>query len=121
VFHISIWSGAVHQCTPCDHKSAALSNSQICLQEFKMKEDHASCQFKDMCIGITNHLVDHNQTLTNWNGSCFSLAIMSLVFLLLVPTFLKGVNTLPIFAFFAYAYMGPTCFVKCSSLLVFSL
>jgi len=46
---------------------------------------------------------------------------MSLVFLLLVPTFLKGVNTLPIFAFFAYAYMGPTCFVKCSSLLVFSL
>jgi len=26
-----------------DNKSAALSTPQICLQEFKMKEDHVSC------------------------------------------------------------------------------
>ena len=25
------------------HKSAALSSSQICLQEFKMNEDHVAC------------------------------------------------------------------------------
>jgi len=29
------------------HKSAAISSSEICFQEFKMKEDHASSLFED--------------------------------------------------------------------------
>jgi len=31
-------------------KSASLSTPQICLQKFKMKEDHVSCVFKDIKI-----------------------------------------------------------------------
>jgi len=27
--------------------------------------------------GLIKHLEDQNETLTNWNGSCFSLSIMS--------------------------------------------
>ena len=30
--------------------------------------------------GLINHREKHNQTLTNWKGSCFSLSIMSLAF-----------------------------------------
>ena len=68
--------------------------------------------------GLLKHLEDHNQTLTNWNGSCFSLSIILLSFCL-SPPFL--IITFPVFACFTYAYMDPTHFVKCSSLLVFSL
>jgi len=32
------------------HKSAILSTPQISIQEFKMKEDHVSCFFKDTRI-----------------------------------------------------------------------
>jgi len=61
--------------------------------------------------GLINHFEDHNETLTNWYGSCFLLSILSLTFSLLVATFL--IITFPtFFAFFAYAYMDPTCFVK---------
>ena len=35
---------------------------------------------KDTSSLIMKHLEHHNQTLTNWNGSCFSLSIMSLAF-----------------------------------------
>jgi len=30
--------------------------------------------------GLIKHFEDHNQTLTNWNGSCFTLSIVSLTF-----------------------------------------
>ena len=57
--------------------------------------------------------------LTNWNGSCFSLSTVSLAFFLLFATFL--IITFLFFALFTYSYMDPIYFVKCSSLLVFSL
>jgi len=55
----------------------------------------------------------------NWNGSYFSLSITSLPF--------SACSHLPhhylfhVLAFFTYPYTDPTCFVKFSSLLVFSL
>ena len=63
-------------------KVPPLSTSQTFLQIIKMKEDQISCLFIDIRI---KHLEDHNQTLTNWNGSCFSLSITSLTFFCLSP------------------------------------
>ena len=42
-----------------------------------MKEDHLSCLFKDTLIKLFQN---RNQTLTNWNVSCFSLSITRLAF-----------------------------------------
>jgi len=71
--------------------SAALFTSQIRLQKFKMKEDHVSCLFKD--IRINKAFEERNQSLTNWNGSCFSLSIMSLTFFCLSPPFFHYITT----------------------------
>ena len=65
------------------HKSAALSTSEICLQEFKVKEDHVLCLFEN--IKIKSNLKITSKTITNWNGSWFSLSIMSITFFYLSP------------------------------------
>jgi len=47
-----------------------------------MKKDHALCCEKD--IRNVKHLEHQKQTLTNWNGSCFSLSIIWILLFLLV-------------------------------------
>jgi len=90
-----------------DHKIAALVTPKICLQEFKMEDDHVSCLFKDKRINkaILEITIKHK---LKW------------VFLfLLVATFL--IISLPIIsAFFTYADIDPECFVKIYFLLVLS-
>jgi len=90
-----------------------ISTSLICLQEFEVKEDHVSCLLK--IERIIKHLERHNQTLTNWNGSCFPFPIISHAF---SACWHLSLPTLPIFsAFFTYAYMDLAYFIKFSSML----
>jgi len=49
--HVDLTSGVAKlSAARSHHKIAALFTLKICLQEFKMKEDHVSCLFKDIRI-----------------------------------------------------------------------
>jgi len=99
-----------------DYKCAARSTPQTCLQEFSMK-DHVSCSLK--ISGIIKHLEHHYQTLTNWNGSCFSLSIVRHAF-----SACRHVYHHYCCCFFCFLYKciyGPGLFYNFSSLLAFSL
>jgi len=79
--------------------SAALSTPQICLQKFKMKEDH---------VGPLKHLGHQHQALTVWNRSRFSFSIMGLAFAACWPPF--SLFTLPIFFLHCICIYEPRIF-----------
>jgi len=55
------------------HKSAALSTSEIFLQEFKVKEDHVSCLFEDIRIKSNLKItIKHSQTEMGFDFHCRS-------------------------------------------------
>ena len=91
-----------------DHKIAALFTPKICLQEFKMEEDHVACLFKDNRINKASQKSQSNTHKLKW-----------ILLFLLVATFL--IITLPLIsAFFTYADIDSECFVKIYFLLVLS-
>jgi len=78
-----------------------------------MKEDQISCLFIDIRIIKAFGRSQSNTHKLKW--VLFFIVDYESYFFLLVASFF--IATFPnFFAFFTYAYMDPTCFVKCSSI-----